>query len=168
MLRAALVLMMLFPACAPAQGWETFHHDLGAGAAVCPYDDDETGAFFCFAIACLAEGEAPYIRVAFAGQSLEGARAPLQILVDGKPVARLFLDRLAEGEMLDFGIPVSPPRDAELITALMEGSRGTLIVGIGVSAIVQEITLRGSHAALKDVPGLCNRQALVPEEESGS
>ena len=162
MLRHAGALLVAFALPASAQGWETFSHDLGYGAAVCPQDDPDTGAFFCFAVACLPEGGTPLIRVAFAGPETPPKSTPLSIRVDGTMVSHLFLTRLSSEGMFDFGIPLDPARDAALIAALKSGSRATLIFGIGLAATIQPISLRGSHAALDEVPLLCG-SAPFPE-----
>ncbi|MEM6322241.1 MAG: hypothetical protein AAF748_01085 [Pseudomonadota bacterium] len=162
-LSALLCLATLSAAC--ANGWETFDHDLGAGAAVCPYDDAETGALFCFAIACLEAGGPVYIRIAVAGSTLDQQMPPLQIVVDGKPVARLFLDLLDTDDMLDFAKPLDRERDADLVIALVEGSRAMLVLGVGPSALIQEVTLRGSASALKAVPALCDQRPIVSEPD---
>jgi hypothetical protein len=161
MLRVVALLLLTASPALP-QGWETFSHDMGSGAAVCPVDDPETGRFFCFAVACLPEGGPPLIRVAVPATGETGgetgdspARAPLSVHVDGKVVAMLFLERLPGEDPADYGIPVEPARDAALLEALKSGSRSTLIFGTGPGAIVQPATLTGSRAALDQVPVLC-------------
>lgn len=164
MLRLFGVLLLALSSPAAAQGWETFRHDIGSGAAVCPYDDDATGEFFCFAVACRAEGDAPMIRIAFQGADIRQLNAPLSVRIDGQMVSHLFLTRLTEAEpedgILDYGTPLDPARDARLIEALKAGNRATLVFGIGLKAILQQVTLSGSHAALDAVPALCGGTAL--------
>ncbi|WP_425051290.1 hypothetical protein [Psychromarinibacter sp. S121] len=151
-----------------AEGWETFSHDLGKGAAVCPYDDADTGAFFCFAVACLPEGGNPLIRVALGGQDMAQPDVPLSVQVDGKMVSHLFLSRLPndgpDEDMADFATPFDAARDEAMIAALMAGSRARLIFGTGLAAVIQEISLSGSHAALDEVSAMCGVPALAPEE----
>ncbi|MDF0600690.1 hypothetical protein P1J78_08110 [Psychromarinibacter sp. C21-152] len=154
------VLLFLLASPAAAQGWETFSHDLGAGAAVCPYDDPETGEFFCFAVACLPDGGPPMIRVAFYGPDIREYRAPLSVRIDGRMVTHMFLTRLSEADpadgLYDYGTELDPERDARLLEALKTGTRATLVFGIGLKAILQQVTLSGSHAALDAVPRLCD------------
>jgi len=165
LLRHAGLCLLLSAAPVVAQAWETFSHDLGAGAAVCPFDDPDTGAFFCFAIACLPGDPAPYIRIGISGGGVDQAQAPLQVHVDGRPVARLFLTRMSEEGMRDYGIPVDPDRDTELIQALRVGTRATLVFGIGLGAIVETISLSGSQAAIDEVAILCGSAPLTRPAE---
>lgn len=167
LLRLACALCLIVAPPAVAQGWETFSHDLGAGAAVCPYDDPETGDFFCFALACLRDRGPPMVRVATSGEGFAAMDTPpLQVIVDGKTVGRFFLPLLSSDGMRDYGVAVDPDRDAALIEALRVGRRATLIFGIGLGAIVQDISLAGSQAAIDAVPLLCGSVPLsAPEED---
>lgn len=160
MLRLIALMTTLFASAVQADGWETFSHDMGHGAAVCPYDDPESGRFFCFALACPPEGGMPLIRIAFAGAEISQFRAPLSVRVDGQIVSHLFLERLTGSEDQDYGTPFVPDRDAVLVEALKTGTRATIVFGIGLSAIVETISLLGSHAALEEVPVLCNTVML--------
>ncbi len=166
MLRLIGLFILLASAPAQADGWETFSHDMGNGAAVCPYDDAESGRFFCFALACPPGGGAPMIRVTFSGSAIGQPSAPLSVRVDGKIVSRLFLTRLREpdGEG-DYGTPVDPVRDAALIEALKTGRRATIVFGIGLQAVVEPISLSGSHAALDAVPDLCGAVLLAAPQD---
>ncbi len=148
------VLLLLTGSPALSQAWETFSHDMGSGAAVCPVDDPETGRFFCFAFACLSDGGTPMIRIAVP-PGAEAPRAPLSVHVDGKVVAMLYLERLPGEDPADYGIAFDPKRDAVLLEALKSGTRSTLIFGTGLDAIVEPATLTGSRAALEQVPILC-------------
>lgn len=173
MLRPAsclFIALALFPqGPALAADWETFSHDLGRGAAVCPYDDAETGAFFCFAIACPPERGTPSIRVALGGDVPDADDVPLSVQVDGQMLSHLYLSRLPKDEQsedtADFATPFDPSRDEAMIAALMSGSRARLVFGTGLTAMIQEISLSGSHAALDKVSTLCGVPALAPEEE---
>ncbi|WP_172300133.1 hypothetical protein [Pseudoruegeria sp. HB172150] len=165
--RLAVVLSMLLASPATAQGWETFDHDLGAGAAVCPYDDADTGEFFCFAFACLpgAEGQLMF-RVAIQGPEIAQEAPPLSVHVDGKTVGMMFMPLLEHTEMYDFGKPYDPARDASLLAALRAGSRAMLIFGIGPDAKIYPVSLSGSQAAIDKVPELCGAAPLdLPEPD---
>ncbi len=161
MLRLLGFLMLLAAAPASAQGWETFSHDLGAGAAVCPYDDPDTGDFFCFAVACLPGETVPYIRIGISGGGITQLHTPLQVQVDGSPVARMFLTQLSDDGMRDYGIPVDPDRDAALIEALRTGRKAIVIFGMGLDAVVQEISLSGSQVAIDQVSAMCHSAPLT-------
>lgn len=161
---AGVVWITCLAFAAHAQGWETFSHDLGAGAAVCPYDNPETGAFFCFAIACETEGTAPMFRVAIGGEDPLPEKVPLQVLVDGKVHGQFFLTRLSDDGMQDFGVRVRA-RHADLLGRLRNGSTAKLIFGAGLSALVQDISLAGSQAAIDEVSVLC-QEVQIAEGDS--
>lgn len=151
-----LVCIALCPALpAAAQSWETYSHDAGRGAGVCPVDDAGTGNYLCFLISCAAEGGPLYLRVAFAGGTLAEKTPVLSVRVDDAPAETRLLAALPSDSGEDYGVRLNAG-DAALLEALAGGLKAEFTLGTGPDAIRGTVPLKGSRRAIEALDGLCD------------
>ena len=150
-----LLVLMALPRVAAADGWETYRHDAGHGAGVCPVDDAGSGDYFCLLVSCAPEGGPLWIRVAFAGGTMPDESPTLAITVDDTAVATRTLSRLPTQDANDFGVLYDEDRDSALLESLAAGRAAVITLGTGASAITHGISLSGSRRALDALPKLC-------------
>ncbi len=165
-MRAAITIALClgaFPAFAQdsdddSARWETYSHDGGRGAAVCPKDDYENDDYACFLISCAPLGGPLHLRTAFAGVAFDDDSPELRITVDDNPTITIRMRRLPDADQFDFSTPVRQSRDADLLESLMAGSEAKLVLGGGANAFSFVAPLSGSRDAISALPELCGPQ----------
>lgn len=166
-MRAVLIFaLMCLPGLLFAQdneddgpAWETYSHENGRGAAVCPKSDYENDDYTCLLISCASRGGPLHLRVAFAGRDFEEDAPQVLIVVDDEPTVTLRMRRLPEGDHYDFSTPVRQDRDADFLESLMAGSEAKVTIGTGAGAFSFDAPLKGSRDAISSLPELCGPQA---------
>ncbi|MBV0913672.1 hypothetical protein [Anianabacter salinae] len=164
-MRAALILSLAVatsPVLAQeddAPRWETYSHDGGRGAAICPRSDYENDDYTCLLISCAPLGGPLHLRVAFAGRDFGNDAPELRLTVDENPAVTLRMRRLADADHFDFSTPVRQDRDADLLEQLMGGSDAKVALGSGSDAFSFTAPLSGSRDAISALPDLCGPQA---------
>lgn len=163
-MRAAIaILSLILPVPALAQdgdeiAWETYSHDQGRGAAVCPRDDYENDDYACLLVSCAPLGGPLHLRVAFAGEEFADDAPQLRLTVDDEPTVTLRMRRLPDADHYDFSTPVRQDRDADLMESLMGGAEATVALGSGEDRFSLVAPLTGSRDALSQLPDLCGPQ----------
>ena len=146
---------VLFAAPAIGQGWAMVDTEGqgGAGAYVCPLDDEATGNFFCFRFEC---GETEPLRF---GIDIAGGASPetldVTVSVDGRVEGQLdFMRRDAEGYVA-LTAPYDPRMHRNLVARLRQGVRASLALGFTDEPAEVEMSLRGSSRTLGAVLETC-------------